>query len=248
MHKHNMNVILVGVWLALVLALAGSLRHVAWAFSTLEHGDMLAGYVQAIAVDVGLMVLALGIQQRRHQRRGTTILWLGVGGFSVISVYANLLFGLVHQQDVAAGPLASWRPVVLSAVLPVLVLYLSEVAGSDTNYTVQERERAERRQARQVSSAESPEAFPMPIEQARAIRAEQQEQSKEAVLAAMLDIWRTDPAIRLVDMARQVGRSRTTVYDYLDELVQAGRVARQDGTVQVLEAGVRDESSDGDLA
>jgi hypothetical protein len=204
--------------------------------------------VQAVAVDVGLMVLALGIQQRRQQRRGSKILWLGVGVFSAISVYANLLFGLVHQQDIAAGPLASWRPVVLSAVLPVLVLYLSEVAGSDVNYTVQERERAERRQSRQASSAESPDAFPMSIEQARAIRAEQQEQSREAVVAAMLDIWRTDPAVRVADVARRVGRSRTTVYEYLGELEQAGRVARQDGTVQVLEADVRDEPTDGALA
>lgn len=241
MHKRTLNLILAGVWVALVLALAGSLRHVAWAFSTLEHGDMFAGYVQAVAVDVGLMVLALGIQQRRRQRRGTTVLWLGVSLFSAISVYANLLFGLVHQQDVAAGPLASWRPVVLSAVLPVLVLYLSEVAGSDVNYTVQERERAERRQARQVSTAESPDAFPMPIEQTRAIRAEQREQSKEAILSAMLDIWRTDPTVRVSDVARQVGRSRTTVYEYLNELEQAGRIVRRDGTVQVQNIGVHDD-------
>ncbi len=236
-NKRIVNLVQIGVWIALVLALAGSLRHVAWAFSTLEHGDMAAGYVQAVAVDVGLMVLALGIQQRRRQRRGTVLLWLGVGMFSLISVYANLLFGLVHATSVEAGMLASWRPVVLSAVLPVLVLYLSEVAGSDVNYTIQERERDERREARRVSTIESPDAFPMPIAQARAIRAKQQEQSKEAVLAAMLDIWRTDPAVRVVDVARQVGRSRTAVYAYLAELEKAGRVSRDNGNVNVL-AGV----------
>lgn len=112
MRKRGINLVQLGVWLALALALAGSLRHVAWAFSTLEHGDLWAGYVQAVAVDVGLAVLALGIQVRRRQRRGTAVLWAGVVMFSAISIYSNYLFGLVHQADVAAGPLASWRPLL----------------------------------------------------------------------------------------------------------------------------------------
>ena len=129
--RRRFNWINAGVWVALLLALVGSLRHVAWAFSTIEAGDLLAGYVQAVAVDAGLCVLALSIQQRRKQKRGVLVLWGGVSAFSAISIYANYLFGVVHQADIAAGPLAAWRPVVLSAVLPLLVLYLSEIAGQD---------------------------------------------------------------------------------------------------------------------
>ena len=66
------------LWLALVLALVGSLRHVAWGFSTLERGDLLAGYVQAVAVDLGMLALALGIQSRKRQARGIRSLWVGV--------------------------------------------------------------------------------------------------------------------------------------------------------------------------
>jgi hypothetical protein len=234
MHRRNLNAISAGVWLALVLALAGSLRHVAWAFSTLEHGDMTAGYIQAIAVDVGLMMLALGIQQRRRQRRRTTVLWIGVTLFSAIRIYANFLFGLVHQQDIQAGPLASWRPVLLSAGLPLLVLYLSEVAGSDVSYNVQMHEREQRRRTKKLSAIESGNAFPMPIEQTRSIRAEQREHSKEEALEAMLNIWREQPDARVVDVARRIGRSRSTIYTYLAELEQTGRAVRDDGVVHVL--------------
>jgi MFS family permease len=236
-NRRNVNLIMVGVWMALVLALAGSLRHVAWSFSTLEHGDMLAGYVQAVAVDIGLAVLALGIQQRRRQRRGTAVLWIGVGMFSLISIYANLIFALVHEQDIAAGWLASWRPVLLSAVLPVLVLYLSEVAGSDVNYTVQVQEREDRREARKMSSIGTEDVMAASAEQARAALAEQRERSREQVQAAMLDAWRLDPTLGLTQIARQVGRSRTTAYKYLADLERAGRVTRANGTVRVLAEG-----------
>jgi hypothetical protein len=82
------------LWLALILALVGSLRHVAWGFSTLEQGDLTAGYIQAIAVDIGLFALAIGIQQHRKQGRRSIGLWAGVVLFSGVSTYANLLQAL----------------------------------------------------------------------------------------------------------------------------------------------------------
>lgn len=129
------------LWLALFLALIGSLRHVAWGFSTLEQGDLLWGYVQAIAVDVGLFALAIGIQQRRKQERGTAGLWAGVILFSAISTYANLLHGLVFSLPVDIsgwGDLGLWmiiiKPFVLSAVLPTLVVYMSEIVAANVEY------------------------------------------------------------------------------------------------------------------
>jgi len=125
------------LWLALILALVGSLRHVAWGFSTLEQGDIVAGYIQAVAVDLGLLALALGIQDRKRNSRGTLSLWLGVALFCAVSTYANLLHGLYFQTDLG---LAEWqwlvfaRPFVLSGVLPLLVVYLSEIVGADAGH------------------------------------------------------------------------------------------------------------------
>jgi len=223
----------IGVWAALLLALVGSLRHVAWAFGTMEGGNLVAGYIQAIAIDAGLCVLALGVQVRRRQKRGTLALWIGVGVFSAISVYANYLHGAVHMAEIAAGPLAAWRPVLLSAALPLLVLYLSEVAGSDTAYTVQVQERAERQEARKVSTTATEDVQAQAAERARAAKAVHDQHDKAAALAALLDVWRTDPATGITEAARQAGISRTTAYTYRAELERAGAIVRDDGHVQV---------------
>lgn len=121
------------LWLALALALFGSLTHVAWAFSTLESGSLTLGYVQALAVDVGLFAIAVGIQRNRRGGLKTRGLWGGVLFFAFISTYANLLHGLVFSSDLPlegdALWLAGFRPILLSAVLPILVVYLAEVAA-----------------------------------------------------------------------------------------------------------------------
>ena len=48
------------LWIALVLALAGSLRHVAHTFASIDSNSTW-GWIQAVAVDIGLFALALAI-------------------------------------------------------------------------------------------------------------------------------------------------------------------------------------------
>jgi hypothetical protein len=134
------------LWVALVLSLVGSLRHVAWGFSTLEEGNLFWGYIQAIAVDLGLLAIAIGIQQARLERRTAAIrwLWCGAAFFALISVYANLLHGLVYESAITLQ--RNWksfgefmivaRPFLLSGVLPLMVIYLSEVVAANGNYAV----------------------------------------------------------------------------------------------------------------
>jgi hypothetical protein len=229
------------LWLALVLALAGSLRHVAWGFSTLEQGDLYAGYGQAVAVDIGMFGLAVGIQQRRRQGRRSAGLWGGVLLFSGVSTYANLLHGLAFSSDIG---LTDWpwlvflRPFILSAVLPILVVYLSEVAAADVNYGVEqeqkERRAAERRLSRELSSTEGFNTFPADIEHARLLKAEQDALTKAQRLDRMLEIYRTNPHTKITQVASAVGLSRTTVYAYLNTLEQTGRIRRNGQGVEVL--------------
>jgi hypothetical protein len=226
------------LWLALVLALVGSLRHVAWGFSTLEQGDLVAGYVQAVAVDIGLFALAVGIQQRRRQGRPSRGLWAGVVLFSAVSTYANLLHGLAFASDIG---LAEWawlvfaRPFVLSAVLPILVVYLSEVAASDANHALAEAERERRKAGRQSSITTGIVPSAEQAERARAVKAERDRLSKTAALGALLTVYQTDPNASMAQAGRAIGRSKTTVATYLDELEQAGRVHRNGDGVRVLE-------------
>jgi len=232
----RLSIVRAGIWLALVLALVGSLRHVAWSFATLEGGDLVAGYVQAVAIDVGLFILALGIQQRKRERRSTWGLWLGVAVFSAISTYANLLFGLVHQNAIGLSDwewLVSARPVLLSAVLPLLVLYLAEVAGSDVNYDVQraqrEAKRQERKRQRDASTAQMA-ATPDTLTLARATRKALAEQAVSALLAFYAD----NPGATQAQAGAAVGRSRQWVSAQLARLEEAGRIRRDGNGVEVL--------------
>lgn len=151
-------VVQVGLWLSLLLALIGSLYHVAWSFSTLQAGDLRMGYVQAIAVDVGLAALTIGIQQRRRAGRPTGRLWAGVALFALISTYANLLHGFAHAADDMLIGVPDWlrvaRPWLLSAVLPMLVVYLSEIASEDDTARIDQPAAA----APAVAASPSPKA------------------------------------------------------------------------------------------
>jgi len=131
------------LWLALLLALAGSLYHVAATFASVDGGQRL-GWLQAVAIDVGLFALAFAITQRKRAKRPAKLLWLGVVVFSVISIYANLAYALQSVGDPFYARVAALRPYVLAAALPILVLYLAEIVGDDTSHAIKQAERAKR--------------------------------------------------------------------------------------------------------
>jgi DNA-binding transcriptional ArsR family regulator len=80
--------------------------------------------------------------------------------------------------------------------------------------------------------------FPAPIEAARAAKVAQDLQTKEARLEKLLTLYQTNPDIGPTDMARRLDVSRSTVYTYLNELEDAGRIKRNGEGVQVLTRGL----------
>jgi DNA-binding CsgD family transcriptional regulator len=150
----NLNTLL---YLALVLALLSSLGHVAYAFSTVNGSNWAEAYISAIAIDLGLLALAAGINKRKSERRGTWSLWGGVLLFSLISVYANWLAGIIHVTPIGVNVtgLAQWlvslRPILLSSVLPLLVIYLSEIVSGNYQNELSEAHK----QAKKVTRAGS---------------------------------------------------------------------------------------------
>lgn len=76
--------------------------------------------------------------------------------------------------------------------------------------------------------------FPASVEHARSVKAAKVEQSKQARLDTMLDIYRVNPGAAVSTVAEKVGVSRTTVYTYLDELEQEGVLRRNGDGVEVL--------------
>lgn len=144
------------LYLALLLALLSSLGHVAYAFSTVNGDNWTEAYISAVAIDIGLLALAAGINQRKGQRRDTKWLWAGVIFFSAISTYANWLAGLAHVKpfEQELGRLAAWlvtlRPILLSAVLPILVIYLSEIVSGNYQVDQEQAKREARKRDREA--------------------------------------------------------------------------------------------------
>lgn len=130
--KNNILSINSLLWLALALALAGSLKHLAVTFASIDNNIPL-GWIQAIAIDVGLFALAYSIKIRKTYKRSIKVLWLGVGMFSLISIYGNLTYGLT-----ATNNLLQWivviKPYILAGSLPILVLFLSELLSDDRQF------------------------------------------------------------------------------------------------------------------
>lgn len=128
------------LWFAYGLALFASIGHVAWAFGTLEQtGNEAAGWLAAGAVDLGLAALAYGIQQRKRAGRSARDLWIGVLVFAGISAFANLLHAIASEVSGVIvwasfdtiDPLTLIKAIVLSASLPLLVVYLGEIVSAD---------------------------------------------------------------------------------------------------------------------
>lgn len=181
MTKHNAFGLV--LWASYILTMAASIGHLAWTFGTLEPaGSEWAGWLPALAVDAGLAALAYAIQQRKRAGRSAWSLWLGVAVFAGISAYANTL----HALSVAPAELG--KALVLSAVLPLLVVYLGEIISADdaaaADAAERERLRAERAQlaARAKAEREAAEA-----ERAQAAQPAAQSEPPAPVSAALCE-------------------------------------------------------------
>lgn len=136
----------------LIFVLVASLRHVAYAFSTLESNtgkcvvllffeaancSLFWGYFQAIAIDLVIVALAYGIRARTEAGRDVIWYWVGVVAFTLVSTYANLLYGLVFSGKVPASVDWPWlsrmmvyaKPFLLSGVLPLMLIYISHITA-----------------------------------------------------------------------------------------------------------------------
>lgn len=121
------------LWLALILAMAASVNHLAWTFGTVEQpGAEWLGWIPALAVDTGLAALAYTIQQRKRAKRPVAILWYGVAGFAVVSALANFYHALAVEGFALSGSfVAVAKAVILSATLPAAYIFLGEIVSGD---------------------------------------------------------------------------------------------------------------------
>lgn len=140
------------LWLALALALAGSLKHLAAIFASVD-GNHFMGWLQAVAIDAGLFALAYSLRQRKADKRPVRPLWFGVSLFTLISIYGNLAYGIMATTGSLPAWIAVTKPVVLAATLPILVLYLAELVSDNQQYAALEAAKAARKQGQRPESS-----------------------------------------------------------------------------------------------
>ncbi|GAB4446296.1 MAG: hypothetical protein Kow0031_28930 [Anaerolineae bacterium] len=210
------------LWLALLLALAGSLRHLAAMFASID-GNWLYGYLSAIAVDAGLFALSYSVRQRKAQGRNRAVLWLGIVLFTTISIYGNYTYGLLATGSQLTPWLDTIRPIILAASLPVLVLYLAELVSDNAHFTP-----APTPDTALPDEANTPlnlpkftSATPL-LASANSAKQEAKEQRLDTLLAYLAD----NPQATLTAAATEIGVSRQTVRTYVDELTGCGRLQR----------------------
>lgn len=244
------------LWLAYILALASSVNHLAWAFGKLEFTPMV-GWIPALAVDFGLAALAYAIQQRKRAKRQTRMLWYGVMAFSAISAFANLLHAIavVSAADTnitweaikAVDGLTLTKAIILSASLPLLVVYLGEIVSSDDAEAAKVAEREQRRQEK--------------VEDAAVIRAETRKEAGTGARGRRPEASKSrrpsrhSPEFdRLLEAVHQqagfepfsqgqvqewTGRGKTSVYALLGYGEEAGRVEQVSRGVYVYRNGAK---------
>ena len=146
------------LWASYVLTMAASISHVAATFNTLQApGDEWAGWASAVAVDCGLAALAYAIQQRRRAKRPARSLWAGVLVLAGVSAYANTLHALaVSSVDVV-------KAVILSAILPLLVVYMGEIISADDAAAADAAERQRVRDERRADRLAQNDAPAVPV-------------------------------------------------------------------------------------
>lgn len=207
--KFSVNYLL---WLALALALAGSLKHLAAIFASVD-GNIFMGWLQAVAIDAGLFALAYSIRQRKAAKRSVKPLWVGVSLFTVISIYGNLSYGLLAGGDLP-GWMVATKPYILAGSLPILVLFLSELLSDDRQHALADAEKEARKQQRQASTPPTVHSITTPIEQYNEARAD----TKQSRLSQLRQLLDRQPEASNSDLAKQLDVSRATIRNYRTEL------------------------------
>jgi hypothetical protein len=212
------------LWLSLVLALAGSLKHLAGIFASID-GNVILGWLQAVAIDAGLFALAYSIRVRKVAKRSTKPLWIGVTVFTGISVYGNLSYGLLAIDGNLPVWIVASKPYVLAASLPVLVLFLSELLSDDRQHATEMAEREARKVARQGTVAtgkteiatENTEDLPEESDSLASINTDRKA-AKAEKLQEFATVYQEKPHASVTEFASVLNVSRATVRNYASEL------------------------------
>lgn len=169
----------------------------------------------------------------------------------IVSAVANIAEGFttVQGEQITVytirrlDPLQAIIGLAATGLISLIVLALAEIAGADVETAVKQVERERKSSSKEMPTNARPEKpekasttdQPPSIEQARAAKAAQDATSKEQALQALMDYMSAHPTASLSDVGRAIGRSKTTVANYIRELEQGGQIERNGRDWQIKE-------------
>jgi hypothetical protein len=131
--------------------------------------------------------------------------------------------------------LATYAPAIFPALAVVGALNLAMISRQEQREAAVEAEKAERRAARRAQHVKSQKSndtgFDTRLDTLRAARMAK----RDARITALMTFYTDNPKAGVIEAGRAIGVSRQTVYNYLAQLEENGRVSRNNGTVKVLE-------------
>ncbi len=169
-----------------------------------------------------------------HKRKSDPTAPVNVAVFLGV-IYILATVGLTVVLEVAPG-LSTYAPILFPVLAVVGAVNLALIAQQEQREAAVNLERQERKAKRQAGrsqkrqpavkgddrKASTLDDSERNLDAANKVRAS----TKSAILDTLVDILVDNPGTGVTALARQVGRSRTAVYGYLDELAAVGRVRK----------------------
>ncbi len=125
------------LWGVMLLLIASMVAHTAEAFGSLEKpGYEWRGWLPALTIDGGLLVITYNIPIWQRKGKSTTKLWLGFALFLIVSSFANIDNAMLvatgsHITELGSfAKLDTWqiaKVVLLRALLPTLAAIIAEI-------------------------------------------------------------------------------------------------------------------------
>lgn len=227
--------------LSLLTLLTYTLVHTGGLLARYVHSP-LVGYVAAFGIEAAVVSLSLRIGELRRSKQSPGFFLFVLVAVVVVSAVANIAEGFTAVQGEALmlatvrtlDPIQAFIGLAATGLVSLIVLALAEILGTDVETAVKLAEQKRKRQTDKPSkheTIETPTATSntdptISLERARAAKAERDATDKTTALNALLVYVNDYPEASLSEIGQVIGRSKTTVSNYVRELKGNGRLQR----------------------
>jgi hypothetical protein len=199
------------------------------------------GYIAALGIELSIVGLSLRIGELKRSGLDARFFVATLIAVVTVSALANVAMGYsvkfgepltvanVGQLDIVQAIVS----LAATGLISLVTFTLAELVGQDVSAAVKVSSKSAKPAAvtvptvtPDVLSTVGVTALSTPIEQARAVKADSDTQQKAAAVDALVTYLTSNPDATVSELARVIGKSRPTVYNYLDELEAAGKLHR----------------------